>query len=126
MNYRKYYSDYYGIKIDSSYAIHHIDFDRNNNNINNLLLLPRKLHSKYHLLINSLTYQKSEIYHGFFDMKASNINKYSLEVAKSIPKTLTELFKWINAKQCNYEYYYQKNLLGEIKIIKNGENYEHN
>lgn len=50
-NYRKYYKDYYGIDFDSNYVIHHIDFDRSNNDINNLILLPSKLHSRYHFLL---------------------------------------------------------------------------
>lgn len=32
-NYRKYYKEYYGIDFGSEYDIHHIDFDRSNNDI---------------------------------------------------------------------------------------------
>ena len=39
LDYRQYYKDYYNI-----------DFDRSNNDINNLLLLPKPLHAKYHKL----------------------------------------------------------------------------
>ena len=53
-NYRLKYKRYYGIDFDSSYAVHHIDFDRSNNNINNLLLLPLELHQRYHYYLTAL------------------------------------------------------------------------
>lgn len=51
-NYRKIYKDHYGIEFSKEYAVHHIDGDRENNDINNLILLPSKLHSKYHFYKN--------------------------------------------------------------------------
>ena len=48
MNYRLKYKKHYNIDFDRNYDVHHIDFNRENNNISNLLLLPKILHSKYH------------------------------------------------------------------------------
>lgn len=48
MNYRKKYKQHYNIDFGKEYVIHHIDENRDNNDIMNLLLLPNKLHSKYH------------------------------------------------------------------------------
>lgn len=53
-NYRKYYKEYYGIDFGSEYSIHHIDFNRDNNCICNLILLPNRLHRKYHFVLNAL------------------------------------------------------------------------
>lgn len=53
-NYRIKYKRYYGIEFGSDYAIHHIDFDRTNNGIENLLLLPLELHQRYHFYLNAL------------------------------------------------------------------------
>lgn len=53
-NYRQYYKDYYGIEFGQDMVVHHIDFDRSNNNINNLLLLPNKLHAKFHFALSML------------------------------------------------------------------------
>lgn len=36
---------------DLIFEVHHINHDRNDNRISNLLLLPKKLHKKYHLLL---------------------------------------------------------------------------
>ena len=48
MNYRKLYEQAFGIKIPSDYDVHHLDFDHSNNDLSNLLLLPRKLHQEIH------------------------------------------------------------------------------
>lgn len=54
MDYRKLYETHYGIKIPPGFEIHHIDQNRNNNNIKNLLLLPKRLHSQLHWVNNTL------------------------------------------------------------------------
>lgn len=53
-NYRKYYQEYYSINLDKDFEIHHIDYDRENNNISNLVALPKKLHHKLHCNRNEL------------------------------------------------------------------------
>ena len=50
-NYRKIYEKAVGEKIEEGYEIHHIDFDRNNNNILNLVALPKCIHREYHTLL---------------------------------------------------------------------------
>ena len=47
MDYRKLYEDYYG-KIGENRVIHHIDHDKNNNKLFNLVSIPATTHSKYH------------------------------------------------------------------------------
>lgn len=49
--YAKILSDAMGISWkSSSFCVHHINHDRKNNSVDNLLLLPIKLHKKYHLM----------------------------------------------------------------------------
>ena len=50
MNYRKFYKEYYQINFDKNYEVHHLDENRENNNIENLLLLPKHIHHQYHQL----------------------------------------------------------------------------
>lgn len=45
---KKIYEDYFNIKVDDEFVIHHLDGNRNNNDIKNLLMLPSELHGKYH------------------------------------------------------------------------------
>ena len=47
-NYRRYYANYFNIVIPQDYVIHHIDHNRDNNNIENLILLPKDLHQQLH------------------------------------------------------------------------------
>lgn len=54
MDYRKIYEQHYNITLENDMVIHHIDLDRSNNDISNLLMLPRNLHSKYHMCLNAL------------------------------------------------------------------------
>ena len=49
------YKEYLEIDFDSKkYQIHHIDTNRKNNKIYNLVLLPKELHQKYHKALNKL------------------------------------------------------------------------
>ena len=49
IDYRKYYSNYYGITWDhKKFDVHHIDGNRENNDIMNLILLPKKVHQRLH------------------------------------------------------------------------------
>lgn len=64
-DYRKIYERYFNIKIPKGYEIHHIDFDHSNNDIDNLIMLPRDLHQRYHKAIyelNGLDNNRASIY----------------------------------------------------------------
>ena len=50
-NYRKFYEKETGKKIPKDFDVHHIDFNRENNDIMNLVAMPKKLHQRYHLLL---------------------------------------------------------------------------
>jgi hypothetical protein len=52
MHYRKIYSILTGLEVPKDFEIHHIDFDRKNNDIKNLVALPKKLHRQYHFHLN--------------------------------------------------------------------------
>ena len=54
MNYRKIYKKRYGIDFSADYEIHHIDMNRSNNDIENLILLPKELHRKLHNTYNNI------------------------------------------------------------------------
>lgn len=94
-NYRLKYKQYFGIDFDDTYDIHHIDGDHSNNDINNLLLLPSKLHSKYH-------FQKQIIEAQPVPTKICgngvNGQNYYLSCLESFLKTLQECNKWHDFK----------------------------
>ena len=65
MNYRRLYEKHYGIKIPPEYDVHHIDFNRENNSISNLIVLPKSLHHKLHWVRNTACFTLDR----FFDFQ---------------------------------------------------------
>ena len=54
-NYVRDYKEHFNINWKSGeYSVHHLDFDRDNGRITNLLLLPYDIHAEYHNLLNGL------------------------------------------------------------------------
>lgn len=97
-NYRKNYERWFGIKIPKGFEIHHIDFDHYNNDISNLIMLPRELHQEYHKAIyeiNGLNNDKATIYGKI------NINGGSFLTNEMINfcKILQEIDKWVSYRE---------------------------
>ncbi len=116
-NYRKYYKEYYGIEFDGSYAIHHIDFDRSNNDINNLLLLPGKLHSRYHFLLNGFDFgkeQKKGTVSLDFEIvsECGHIPMFGINMMKNLCETMEEIDKWVIIKSDMDRAKYNKEVYG--------------
>lgn len=53
-SYRQIYEEAVWEHINQNYVIHHIDFDRTNNRISNLVMLPKELHIKYHSFLQGI------------------------------------------------------------------------
>ena len=98
MNYRKLYENHYGIKIPPDYDIHHIDGDRGNNAIENLVLLPRTTHEALHLICNIFGCGID----GKMLMKIA-MNSHQLDwygtYFKLLSNTLPNLIKWVTTKE---------------------------
>ena len=52
------YEKFYGIKIPKEYSIHHVDGDKNNNDVSNLQMLTRSEHQKKHTACQFKTKKK--------------------------------------------------------------------
>lgn len=97
-NYRTKYKRYYGIDFGSDYVIHHIDGDHDNNDIENLLLLPSKLHSRYHWLKTVFLSTFSSL-NDFVAIKPSyGTNSYGSDVAQELRECIDECSKWVEYK----------------------------
>ena len=48
-NYRDIYQNYLEVTIPEDWHVHHIDHNRSNNSIENLVALPRSIHAIYHI-----------------------------------------------------------------------------
>ncbi len=94
--YAKYYEKYFGIEIPDGFVIHHIDSNRQNNHIDNLIMIPNKLHSRYHffarqinsmkILIDSDNADKAWAFEGYAEVikecKKYIDQKYCMEMSK--------------------------------------------
>lgn len=90
-NYRKYYAEYYGIDIPEEFDIHHIDGNRNNNSIDNLIMLPSKLHRKYHM-----TRKFAENFDTTISLQDSR--ECETLMAKHFYEAFLEINHWVNVK----------------------------
>ena len=101
-NYREFYKRYYDIEFGRDYAVHHIDSDRDNNEIENLVLLPTRLHAQHHFyssILESLFNSDGKDGNGLFliaSRKSDHVNSHSL---KKIAQIAIELTKWIDLKK---------------------------
>lgn len=94
-DYRKKYKKHFNIEFGKEYAVHHIDGDRSNNDINNLVLLPSKLHSKYHFQKQIIEGQPLPT---TISGNGLNGQSYYLSCLEDFLETLKECNKWFDYK----------------------------
>lgn len=94
MNYRKYYEKKCNIKIPEGYEIHHIDFNRDNNDIFNLVMLPKKLHNEYHIYLERYKEQHYKVITKLQSSLDSGlmINNYIKDVDLEIIKQFVDIW----------------------------------
>jgi len=95
MNYRKYYEEYFNVKLPKDFDVHHIDSDRSNNHIENLVAIPKALHTRYHQSVNQFHFNISE---SDLLITFNNCNvaiQYYLSVMENINNSLIECFDYI-------------------------------
>ena len=91
-NYRQLYKNRYGIDFGAEMAVHHIDFDRSNNDIDNLLLMPKGLLAKYNFCLNALGAKAGVLN---LDCKiALEGNGYERAMLRNLVDALDEIDKW--------------------------------
>lgn len=90
MNYRKFYQNAIGQKIPKGFDVHHIDGNRENNDIKNLVAIPKKVHNGFHYYSKFLDMQFSA------DFKRGHMhNHFLLENVTIAVNYHTEICKWI-------------------------------
>lgn len=72
-----------GVLPDGEIHVHHIDHDRDNNHISNLVALPKKLHYQYHYTINRIG-QELHIYSKEISLK--EIDELEAKTKESLKK----------------------------------------
>lgn len=92
-NYRKYYKEYYGIEFGNEFDIHHIDAIRENNDINNLILLPKSLQQQYHSKLYGAknTWEK-------IDIARIYQSSYAFDELEKYLKVAEQMLEWSGLK----------------------------
>ena len=107
VNYRKIYKDYYRLEFNNEFDVHHIDRDRSNNDIHNLILLPQKLHHEYHMVIDK-NFSLIEMW-GYekFPFDLVNIDMHG-KVIKEIFDINQKIVPWVKSKEyLEYAFFYR-------------------
>jgi len=95
-NYREKYLEYFGLENNPKFQVHHLDLNRDNNNIYNLVLLPKTVHKRFHFFIAGFKTREK----GIITLDLSNPFESMLEIetcAKVLP-ILKEIKKWENIR----------------------------
>ena len=114
-NYRKIYEKSCGIKIPKDYEIHHIDMNRENNDISNLVMLPKDLHQEYHKRLNQASDPTQLLFKVVGILEPGNmINNYIITYQHEKEREFVEIW-YICQQYVDYRDY----LLGKIPNIHN-------
>lgn len=95
MNYRKFYKNYYSIDFGPDMVVHHIDEDRENNEIYNLLLLPSELHQRWHSIKRKCkSMQEIETITESFSMRSGSY-RVAMSYLREYEKVREDVERWI-------------------------------
>lgn len=94
INYRKIYCSHYGIADPGpDFDIHHIDCNRENNNVENLILLPQRLHHQYHFAMSAFN-SAADPTKVTFDARIDIENRYERKMLRILIDALDEIENW--------------------------------
>ena len=62
------------------FEVHHINHDRSDNSINNLLLIPKKLHRRYHWLVNATMHSREDMFKNTLNIYMTDDESYLHEL----------------------------------------------
>lgn len=114
MNYRKIYREKTGKKIPDDFEIHHLDQDRTNNEIDNLIAIPKRVHRQWHLYFNQITVLGFSANDYIPDVQNHNKIIYNADVFKGYLDACVEMSCWLH---------FRDYLLGKPSFKMLGYNY---
>lgn len=98
-DYLKFYSRYYNITWDhQKFEVHHIDGDRSNNDILNLILLPKDLHQRLHTS-GWFDLRRYEFQVLKFGMSDQNMNEFESRI-----EAIDECRRWAQLRAVEYRW----------------------
>ena len=108
-DYKKLYAQTYGITWDADLEIHHIDRNRQNNDISNLILLPGYLHHELHICLNGAVFMSEQVTAGdvierMMERVFNYGDSYDKQAFLSLLLVLSECKRWEFLKYVSYKY----------------------
>lgn len=108
-DYKKLYAEAYGITWDADLEIHHIDRNRQNNDISNLILLPGYLHHELHNCLNEAFFMSEpetagDLVERMMERMFNFGKSYDQEIFLRLSYILSECKRWGLLKCVSYKY----------------------
>jgi len=97
--YKQFYKSNFFVDIDNDkFVVHHIDFDRGNNDISNLLVLPAALHKRYHTALAEIP--RHEVYIPYrIVTNRLNSESFNYGLLRDYMEVYAECMKWMERKE---------------------------
>jgi hypothetical protein len=108
-DYKKLYAKTYGITWDADMEIHHIDRNRQNNDISNLILLPGYLHHELHNFLHEAVFMSEQgttgdLIERMMERVFNYGNSYDQQVFLRLSYVLSECKRWGFLKSVSYKF----------------------
>lgn len=118
MNYRNIYLNETRVDIPKDFEVHHLDLNRDNNDIDNLVALPKDLHTLFHARLNDVLVLSPKDFKSFImPISPSGHDGFDLfmEYLQKFEEVRSEVVRWIffrdyllnrmpNVLEMSYEY----------------------
>lgn len=114
-DYRKLYAEAYGIEWDTKkYEVHHMDFNHDNNDLDNLVLVPKTLHHQYHFTLETVK-QNVKSLDDLWSVKT--LDSYTSQRLEEFVK-----YRFLMSQFYKIKYYYsqieeEKNITDIVRIL---------
>lgn len=115
MNYRKFYQEQTKTKLPKNFEVHHIDLNRENNDITNLVAIPKKLHQELHSTFDSIYIPEDKfelLPQGILGIKGNGFNSFVFKQFELYAEVCQEVGKWMDYRD------YLRGLIMNINNLK--------
>jgi hypothetical protein len=97
--YKAYYENHFMVDIDNDkFVVHHIDFNGDNNDIDNLLVLPAALHKRYHAALEEVDTNEVYVPYAICTNRLTS-ESFNYGLLRDYMEVYAECMKWMERKE---------------------------